>query len=291
VSAKIIETGEEGAVITEDRWQAVRRAYRETGERFAGLVTAVADPGAMVTGEWTVADTVAHVGMIAKAYTALVRPSEGLDYGGRQQVEKTTVDTVSDLNALVLRDFPERDIRVLVEGLRADIDEVLRVTEDVDPATPLTWLGNSKVPLAGVLAHLVNELQIHGWDIARALKLHWEMPARDAALFFELFLMEVLRNDIGNLLDTDEPPRERPIAVAFKSRYTTPVVLVLQRGQVTVEEPGRPVDARIFFDPPSLNLMLFHRVGRVRAALSGKVVVSGRRPWLLPAFLRVVRLP
>lgn len=108
-------------MITEDRWQAVRRAYRETGERFAGLVTAVADPGAMVTDEWTVAETVAHVGMIAKAYAALVRPAEGLepDYGRKEQTEKTTVDTVSDLNALVLRDFPERDLHILVEGGRA----------------------------------------------------------------------------------------------------------------------------------------------------------------------------
>ncbi len=247
----------------------------------------------MVTADWTVADTVAHVAMIAKMYTSLVRPDgeSVLEARGREQVAKTTVDTVSVLNALVLSDFPERDIGVLVKGLLADIDEVLRVTEDADPATPLGWLGDSRVPLAGVLAHLVNELQIHGWDIARALKLPWTMPPEDAALFFDLFLVGVLSNDTGHLLDTDEPPHERRIAVAFRSAYTSPVVLVLHRGRVTVEEPGGPVDARISFDPPSLNLMLFHRVGKVRSALTRKIVVGGPRPWVLPAFLRVVRLP
>ena len=111
------------------------------------------------------------------------------------------------LNALVLSDFPERDIGVLVKGLLTDIDEVLRVTEDADPATPLSWLGDSRVPLAGVLARLVNELQIHGWDIARALKLPWTVPPEDAALFFDLFLVGALSHDTGHLLDTDEPPR------------------------------------------------------------------------------------
>ncbi|WP_370305914.1 maleylpyruvate isomerase N-terminal domain-containing protein [Amycolatopsis sp. WAC 01375] len=279
--------------ITADRWQAVRRAYRVTGARFAELVARVPDPDAMVTADWTAADTVAHVAMIAKMYTSLARPDSTpfLDPRGQSQVEKTTVDTVSVLNTLVLRDFPERDIGVLVTGLLADIDEVLRVTEDADPATPLDWLGDSKVPLAGVLAHLVNELHIHGWDIAKALKLPWTMPPGDAALFFDLFMVGVLTHDTGHLLDTDEPPRERRIAVAFRSAYTSPVVLVLHRGRVTVERPGGPVDVRISFDPPTLNLMLFHRVGKARAALTRKIVVSGPRPWLLPAFLRVVRLP
>ncbi|GAB3745644.1 maleylpyruvate isomerase family mycothiol-dependent enzyme [Amycolatopsis oliviviridis] len=279
--------------IAADQWQSVRRAYRVTGARFAELVSGVPDPAAMVTAEWTVADTVAHVAMIAKMYTALARPDTApvLDARGQDQLEKTTVDTVSVLNTLVLRDCPERDIGVLVTGLLADIEEVLRVTEDADPATPLDWLGDSKVPLAGVLAHLVNELQIHGWDIAEALKLPWTIPPADAALFFDLFMVGVLTHDTGHLLDTDEPPRERRIAVAFRSAYTTPVVLVLHRGRVTVEDPGGPVDVRISFDPPSLNLMMFHRVGRVRTALKRKIVVGGPRPWLLPAFLRVVRLP
>ncbi len=247
----------------------------------------------MVTADWTVADTVAHVVLIAKMYSSMVRPDAAplLDARAQGQVQKTTVDTVSVLNTLVLKDFPERDLGVLTAELLAAIDEVLRVTEDADPATPLDWLGDSKVPLAGVLAHLVNELQIHGWDIAKAVKLPWTIPPGDAALFFDLFLVGVLTHDIGHLLDTDEPPRERRIAVAFRSAYTTPVVLVLHRGRVTVEEPGGPVDARISFDPPSLNLMLFHRVGRARSALTRKIVVSGRRPWVLPAFLRVVRLP
>lgn len=37
--------------------------------------------------------------------------------------------------------------------------------------------------------------------------------------------------------------------------------------------------------------MLFGRTGTVAAALRRDVVVTGPRPWRLPAFLRVVHMP
>jgi putative sterol carrier protein len=93
------------------------------------------------------------------------------------------------------------------------------------------------------------------------------------------------------LLDGGGPARERRIAVEFRSRHTAPVTLVLRDGLVSAEEPGGPTDVRVSFDPATLNLMLFGRISRVRAVLTGKVAVRGRRPWLLPAFLRTVRVP
>ena len=38
-------------------------------------------------------------------------------------------------------------------------------------------------------------------------------------------------------------------------------------------------------------LQRWQRVTRLRAALTGKVMVSGRRPWLLLPFWRALRLP
>lgn len=60
---------------------------------------------------------------------------------------------------------------------------------------------------------------------------------------------------------------------------------------MTVAEPGPGDDVRLSFDPPTLNLVLFGRMSRLRAALTGKLVVRGPRPWLLPAFLRTVHMP
>jgi hypothetical protein len=45
------------------------------------------------------------------------------------------------------------------------------------------------------------------------------------------------------------------------------------------------------FDPATLNMMMFGRISRPRAILNRKIVIGGRRPWLMPAFLRTVRVP
>ena len=276
--------------ITEERWTTTRTAVADSAKRFLD-VAAASDPHTMATADWSVADTVAHVGTIALMYTHIVRFDEPAIPAVGKQFLLTTVDTVADLNTETLGAVTQRDLPTLVARLRADIDSVLSATESMDPNTLVTWLGDSRVPIGGVLAHLVNELHIHGRDIARATGAPWHTPPEHAALFFEVFFVELLRNGVGHLLDNDEPPRDRPIAVGFRSRYTTPVTIVLHRGKVSVADWNSPVDVRIFFDPPAFNLMMFHRISKPRAALTGKVRVWGRRPWLLPTFLKTVRCP
>jgi hypothetical protein len=271
----------------------VRSAVEEAGGRFSRLVLSC-DPGVMATADWTVADTAAHVAGIAWQYTSLVvgydveRPIDGV----RDQLLGTTVDNIhGGINAAMLRNFSERDPVALAAILQSSIAKVLQLTADGDPASTVTWLGGSALPRAGLLAHLTNEMLLHGRDIARATGAAWPIPEEQAALFFELFIVELIRNGVGVLLDLAGPPRPGRIAVGFRSAYTRPVTIVVTDGVVSVEEPGRDVDVHLSFRPAALNLMLFHRVGRVRTALSGGVRAWGRRPWLLPAFLEKVRLP
>lgn len=281
------------ATIGSDRWTAVRASLARATDRFTEVVSGAPGPRTMATAHWTVADTAAHVGSIAWGYTTLVRATDPVlpVPALREQFDATTVETVADLNDTVMRRwFPERDPAVLVDRLRSDVDTVLRHTRDDDPARPVPWLGASRLPLAGVLAHLVNELNVHGRDVARATGAHWVVPPADSALFFDLFLVGILRHDTGCLFDNDEPPRERRIAVEFRSAHTTPVTIVLHRGRVSVEEPGARPDVRLWFDPSALSLMLFGRISRLRAIGTRGVVARGR-VWLLPAFLRTVRLP
>ncbi|MEV0675626.1 maleylpyruvate isomerase family mycothiol-dependent enzyme [Actinosynnema sp. NPDC050436] len=264
----------------------VREVLPVVAARFADLVTRV-PPDAPATRDWTVADTAAHVAAVATRYR---RTFGGPARPPAAGVDAITVDTIAEMNNRTLREFTERDPAVLAAALRADTDAVLELTADADHARPVPWLGGSRVPLGGVLAHLLNELLVHGWDVARATRSPWPVPPREAAPFFDLFVVGMIRNDVGHLLD-GPPPDDRRIAVAFRSGHTAPVTLVLHRGRVGVGDPGAPTDARVTFDPATLNLVLFGRVSRARAALTGRLRVTGRRPWRLPAFLRTVRLP
>ncbi|MEU4823466.1 maleylpyruvate isomerase N-terminal domain-containing protein [Actinomadura sp. NPDC023710] len=278
--------------LTEENWAATRKYLRETGDRFAGLLTS---PGSQTkaTATWTVTDTAAHVATLARMYHQMVDPAGCEDplAVSEDLIRSTIVDTVDTANEELLRLFPERDPQALADVLVRDIDRLLTATRDADPATALPWLGGSRVPVGGLLAHLLNELQIHGRDMARPLRMRWDVPPQEAAPFFEMFLVGVTEYGYGRLLEGHGPAPAGRIAVEFRSDHTAPVVMAMTDGFVTVEEPGDRPDVRLFFDPTALNLMLFGRIGRARAVLGRKVVIRGRRPWVLPAFLRIMRLP
>lgn len=279
--------------ITPEKWHAARDAVRDVADRFSALVEC-ADPQAMATDDWTVMDTAAHVAVIAWLNTSsLVSDDTSFPMPGiREHLAATTVDNIhAGLNSALLRVYPERDPGEVVGKLRSSIDEILRLTATADPTRTMSWLGDAKIPLAGLVAHLTNELLLHGHDIARAVHLPWRIPHEYAAQFFELFLIEIARNGAGHILDDDRPVHRGRIAVEFRSDYTSPVTMVLDTGEVWVEEPSRDNDVRVYFKPADLSLVLFHRVPRARAAMTGSLRVWGRRPWLLAPFLRKVRLP
>jgi hypothetical protein len=57
--------------ITDGRWQATRASLARTGDRFADLVCAAADPSAPVTRHWSVADTAAHLATVTRTCGSL----------------------------------------------------------------------------------------------------------------------------------------------------------------------------------------------------------------------------
>jgi uncharacterized protein (TIGR03083 family) len=281
------------AEITEHQWNAVRESLRRTTERFAALVSSIPDCDVKATAKWSVAEIAAHVTIIAWVDTTLLQP--GADPfpmpGLTEEIAATIVDDVHGLNDVMLGLFAERDPDRILAMLRDHVTRMLDACADRDPAQTVPWLGGSKLSLAGLAAHLVNELLIHGDDIARAVKAPWEMPPQDAAHFFEIFFVGLIRGQLGRVLDGSVRPRARRIAVEFRSRYTTPVTLVVRSGRVSAEPPGSGADATVTFDPATLNKMLFGRVSKPRAVLTRKLVIGGPRPWLLAAFLRTVRAP
>ncbi|MEV0899210.1 maleylpyruvate isomerase family mycothiol-dependent enzyme [Actinoplanes sp. NPDC049802] len=276
------------------RWERVRRATRDSGDRFVSLVRHAGPAGsAMATREWTVADSAAHVLSIASWYTTVFDPAApGPPVDGLAALlARTNVDTVRRTNAVVLDQLPQRDPERLADALHDAVHRLLAATVAADPERPVPWLGGSRVPVIGVLAHLVNEFLVHGWDMAGALRRPWPMPDHEAATFLEEFLVGMIRHDYGVLLDHGGRPPKRTIGVEFRSSYTAPVGLVLRDGRVHVSGAGDPADVRVTFRPSRLNLMLFGRLSAARAMVRRDVVVGGPRPWLLPSFLRFVHMP
>jgi uncharacterized protein (TIGR03083 family) len=281
-----------GCVLTpvpEERWLAVRASFREALDRFTELVLSVPDPHVRATAHWSIADTAAHVATTARLYRYLIPPGDPAQVAGL--ISATTVDNLASLNDYELDSYAEREPRAVVDRIRVDLEHMHNASADLDPAMPVSWLGGAKVPLAGALAHMTNELLIHGRDIALPIRRPWTISAPDAALVFDLFIIGLARYGTGVFLDTGKPAPTRRVAVEFRSPHTAPVTMVLHHGAVSVEEPDSRPDIRMTFDPETFMLMLFHRISKARAVLSGKLRITGPRPWLLPGFLRVVRAP
>ncbi|GHJ17411.1 MULTISPECIES: maleylpyruvate isomerase N-terminal domain-containing protein [unclassified Micromonospora] len=279
--------------VSTQQWESIRDDVTAAGERFAALVEK-APPDVRATREWSVVDTAVHLvtvtdldAVITRAYPEPAFPHPGL----YEQWQRTNVDDLSLLNVEVMRLCEERDPGALAARIRANCAAMLDATSDVDPSAPLPWLGSSTLTMAGLFAHIVNEFNIHGWDIARAAGLPHEIPPGEAAAFFEVFFVGLVRDGYGHLLDTPKPLPDVRVAVAFESRHARPVTLLLDRNVVSVADPGTRPDVRVSYDPVVLNLMLFGRVSPVRAMLSRGVRVGGPRPWLMLAFMRKVRCP
>jgi uncharacterized protein (TIGR03083 family) len=281
------------ASVSDQQWDAVRESVRTTTGRFCELVSSVPDSGTKVTAKWSVADMTAHVTTIAFLNTMLLQAAAiPFDMPGlTEAIAATTIEGVHGLNDQVMSHFTERDAGRLAGMLRDHVDLMLTASRSHDPAETFSWLGGARMPLAGMFAHMVNELLLHGNDIARAVKVPWAMPPEDAALFFDLFYVGLASGNPGRLLEGSKRPLKRRIAVEFRSGYTIPVTVVVRNGKVTIEPAGPGVDATVRFDPATLNMMMFGRISQPRAVLTRKVVIGGRRPWLMPAFLRTVRLP
>jgi uncharacterized protein (TIGR03083 family) len=286
--------------ITDKQWHAARDGMRDAAERFIAIVRS-SDPGAAATKDWSVAVTTAHVTAIALVDTAFARPGEVAFPYPWNEVEDligdTSVDTVYALNDSVLDRFAERDTQVLTDQLSSHVNAMLDTSAGLDPDKTVSWLGGAQVPLAGIFAHLTNELNIHGWDIARATRSRWVTPPEQAVQFLDTFIRGMVHHGMGEVLDSSARPARSRIAVEFLSRHMRPLTLVLSEAAngggntVTFGEPGDRVDVRVRFEPAALNLMMFGRISQWRAGLTGKVFVSGPRPWLLPAFQRIVHFP
>ncbi|MEU4335910.1 maleylpyruvate isomerase N-terminal domain-containing protein [Micromonospora lupini] len=273
------------------RWSVANTALRTAADRFTDMVATAPSPTVEVTADWTLADTVAHVVSIAALYVSRM---EGTDVairvpGLEDMLAVTNVDTVADVNNHVLAHFTERDPRVLLAQLDTAVAHLLATT--ADPRSTVSWLGNARVTVGGLFAHLTNELLVHGWDIARALRRPWPMPDEHAALYWDLFMFDMLRDSYGVLLNTALPMPRHHVSVQFQSRFTPTTTLTLGDRRVWIAPPDDPFDVRVRFQPARFNLMMFGRIGIAEAVLRRDVVIGGPRPWRLPAFLRVVHMP
>ncbi|MBV9283601.1 MAG: hypothetical protein JO176_03220 [Acidimicrobiia bacterium] len=276
------------------QWHDIRTSLEDTVERFARVLHSVTDPSRLAVGQWTVADTAAHVREVATLNstwaTGGVPPSEYRE--AYEMAATAAVDEVSDVNALALANAPERDLHALAPLIQERVELMLYLTDQAEGSELVSWLGGLKLPVSAVLAHTLSELLVHGRDIARADGSAFPITADQARLVFEGFLVPLLTASEAARFGGERSEAMKPVTCELRLRGCAPVLLVADQDAVAIEEPGsKPVDVHVAADPAVMWLLMFNRVKPFGPALRGQVRVWGRRPWRLRRLVRLLQTP
>jgi hypothetical protein len=279
---------------TATHWAPVRATLEETAGRFSALLRSVRDPSRRAVGEWSIGETAAHARIVSALDSVL---ATGIEPPGflRPVYDKARTVSLADvaaLNALTLDVEGERDTGVLASRVEEEVGRLLEATAAVHGDERVRWLGGLSSSPAGILAHLVSELLIHGRDIARAEGRSFPIPSASARLFFEAFFFEALRAPEVAGFAGGRTTGEGRVCWELRLWGSGRVAFVSDGGRLAFVEPGaHPTDLRVSADPAAMLLVLFGRVNPLYPVLRGRLRVWGRRPWRLRRLMRAIKMP
>ncbi|MBF6213613.1 maleylpyruvate isomerase family mycothiol-dependent enzyme [Nocardia puris] len=245
--------------------------------RFAELTADASDLDREVTATpgWSVSDVLGHVAMEPSRYNQLA-------LGGGTWPRRVT--DLPAFNAEQIRTLPTRDPAALAAKLRADTDELGRTVRGFGGAVPLmNFDGDQRIRPDRALGTLLGEFTVHGYDIARTLRRPWPIdPA------FVPLIMDGLHQVLPGWLD---PARAAGHTATYAIRLRglgTEYVYRFDDGRLVVDPPGptRP-DVRFNAEPITWLLLAYGRLSPLVPALTGRVLATGRKPWLAPRFARL----
>ena len=243
---------------------AVESDVLATSRRFAELVRSAPHADAKVKGlEWTVAELAAHLATVLdwQSYsTALFDPA--------------VPGAHPAYNERLLEQFPERDLTRLAALIEDRAAEAVDRLGD-DPTRRLYTFTVARTA-ASYGAVLLGELLVHGWDLARTLRRPWKI-SKDQARTVVYGAAEVLPFVVNRAV-----AKKLRCAFDIRLRGGEPVLIRVQNGAVTTTIGTHTdyVDLHVSGEPVTYLLVGAGRKSEWMAALTGKIVSWGPRPWL-----------
>jgi uncharacterized protein (TIGR03083 family) len=254
-------------------------AFDIVGPAVVELVRGVTDPGQPVVGlDWTVSQLGAHLVAGMECYAEIVR-GKGSPYTSLNTAEIAAV-SLSEIDGPLQRgaDLADQLEDALVEWRKLIGAENLPATVPWHEGIPMAPLRAAAILLAD---HVV-----HGYDLATTLRWPWRIDPEHVDL--------AVRGMCAGLPHVVDRDRARGFSATYQLRLRGKGTYTLRfdDGDLTVggSYDGR-VDCRISADPATYLLMACGRLGPVRPALTGRMVVYGRKPWLGPRLDKLLAVP
>jgi uncharacterized protein (TIGR03083 family) len=245
-------------------------ALRETTGGFSTLLRRVEDGSVRAIGEWTVADVAAHLSHgFTEVYLAVAR-GEGSAV--------TSTAGIAGMNEAHLNTDGERDPRVLADRIDEGHAEFQDCMSRLPPGAELTWHARIVLPAATMVAIVLGEVLIHGYDVAKASGQTWPIGAERA----RMAMMGVVPPlpHYADRAATEKVQARVLLRLRGPSPKRNQFVMVVDRGTLTIEELSDGVDCRISAAPAAFMLVSYGRISPLLPSLTGKILAYGRKPWL-----------
>jgi hypothetical protein len=248
-------------------------ALEDASRRFTDQLRDVRDPSRQAIGSWSIGEVGAHVSHIFEMYPGLV--------SGKASPLEDHLDMAPAWERMLAED-DERDSTAIAKRIETATGEVIGAVEKADWNQPVQWHGGLSIPVSSLAPILMNECDVHGWDVANADGKPWTIPRADAVVIIEghyPLLPHFVNEQVASGLD---------VSYELKVRGGRPVYLRVRDSRLSIDDaPMGPVDCHISADPVEYLLVGYGRRSQWGPMLTGKLVAWGRKPWLALKFARL----
>jgi uncharacterized protein (TIGR03083 family) len=255
-------------------WAAARGAVAQAGPRLTAMLRSATKPEAPALGEWDVTQLALHVSHVVDAVTAMTRG------GGNLLSDITELPT---LQRVMVEGDGRRPLPEVADRIDASVAGFLAAMEAASATgdTSHSWLiQGTEMPLSTLTCHILNELTVHGRDLAVALGQPWPIDRDHAALVVQGFLLPALHT-LGRAMVVQEKAGAVHARFELRLRGDGRSWLRFHDGSFAVEaSPQGPVDCHLSVDPEAFLLVAWGRISQWSAMPSGKLLAWGRKPWL-----------
>ncbi|HET7488588.1 MAG TPA: SCP2 sterol-binding domain-containing protein [Acidimicrobiales bacterium] len=279
-------------------WADAQAALRDEVGRVTALLRSRPDPTVPALGDWNFGDLAMHLSQAWIAVPGLARRDLSelravAGSGTGDEAPLADVWDLADFSGGAVRSDPERDPAVLAGRIEERAEGFFAACAGCAGDEPRPWLvEGSTVDLTMLTCHLLNEMVMHGADLARAAGRPWPVPPAHAVLVHQGFLLpSMAAMDPRALVD-------QRAAAGVRATYEVRLRgggrwrFVFDDGAATVEDPSdRRVDCYVSADPVAMLDVVWARRSQWSAIARGQLLAWGRRPWLGPKLRSMLRNP
>ena len=262
-------------------WGAAQKAVAEAGRRLTTMLRAAKRADAPALGQWSLGQVAVHVSLVTDAVWAMTR-------GGGNLI--ADVWDLPMLSQVLIEGEGPRTPAEMADRIDASGAGFLAAMEAAGEDSMHSWLiQGTEMPLSTLTCQILNELTIHGLDIARAEGVPWPIDRGHATLIVQGYVFPAL-DTLGRAMVVQEKAGDARFEVRLRGDGRAWVCFA--DGNFSVESsPQGPVDCHLSVDPAAFLLVAWGRTSQWPPIAKGQLLAWGRKPGLGLQMLSWLRNP